>query len=137
MLKYNPSLKRFARDLRSNLTDCEHRLWRSLRGKQILEIQFYRQKPIGDYIVDFYAPKAKMVVEIDGGQHFKEENRKIDDHRDKFLQQQGLIVLRFHNAEVNENFDAVLEKIYRVAESRLQDKSPPTPLFQRGEKKER
>ena len=65
MLKYNPKLKANARQLRQNLTDSELSLWRRLRGKQLAGVQFYRQKPIGRYIVDFYAPKAKLVIEID------------------------------------------------------------------------
>jgi very-short-patch-repair endonuclease len=69
MLRYNPRLKGRARSLRANLTDAEQRLWARLRRKQILGVQFYRQKPIGNYIADFYAPAAQLVVEVDGSQH--------------------------------------------------------------------
>ena len=66
MLKYNPRLKNIARQLRENMTDSERLLWSRLRGKQVRGIQFYRQKPIGNYIVDFYAAKILLVVEVDG-----------------------------------------------------------------------
>jgi very-short-patch-repair endonuclease len=79
MLRYNPRLKGRARSLRATLTDAEQRLWTRLRRKQIPGVQFYRQKPIGKYIVDFYAPAARLVVEIDGSQHLeiKRELKKI------------------------------------------------------------
>jgi very-short-patch-repair endonuclease len=69
MLLYNKNLKKPSRQLRKNMTDSEKNLWLRLRGKQLLGVQFYRQEPIGDYIVDFYAPQVKLVVEIDGSQH--------------------------------------------------------------------
>ena len=71
MLQYSENLKNPARDLRRNLTDSEQVLWHRLRGKQILGIQFYRQKPLGRYIVDFFAPRAKLIIEVDGSQHFE------------------------------------------------------------------
>ena len=58
------------------MTDAEHRLWFRLRRKQLLGLQFYRQKPIGKYIVDFYAPAVALVIEVDGGQHFEEHLRQ-------------------------------------------------------------
>ena len=73
MIKYNRKLKEKARCLRTQMTDSEPALWGRLRRKQVHSVQFYRQKPIGNYIVDFYAPKAKMVVEVDGSQHMESE----------------------------------------------------------------
>jgi very-short-patch-repair endonuclease len=70
MLPYDPRLKGKARSLRAKLTDAEQRLWARLRRKQILGVQFYRQKPIGNYIADFFAPAVRLVVEVDGSQHF-------------------------------------------------------------------
>ena len=64
MIKYNPKLKEEARRLRAQMTDSERALWARLRRKQVQSVQFYTQKPIGNYIVDFYAPKAKLVVEV-------------------------------------------------------------------------
>ncbi len=69
-------LKGRARKLRKNMTDSEIVLWSRLRRKQLLDIQFYRQRPIGSYIVDFYAPKIKLVIEVDGSRHFEEKNIK-------------------------------------------------------------
>ena len=78
MLTYNKNLKQFSRNLRKNMTDAERRLWTRIRGKQLKGYQFYRQKTIGDYIVDFYCPKAKLVLELDGGQHYSDEGRGKD-----------------------------------------------------------
>jgi very-short-patch-repair endonuclease len=68
MLNYNANLKDKTRQLRKNLTESEKALWSRLRNKQLLGIQFYRQKPIGEHIVDFFAPRAKLVIEVDGSQ---------------------------------------------------------------------
>ena len=72
MLQYNPNLKQIARRLRRETTESERMLWSHLRRRQLLDVQFYRQKPIGNYIVDFYAPKARLVIEVDGSQHLEE-----------------------------------------------------------------
>ena len=118
MLKYNPELKENARALRSGMTDCEQRLWSRLRRKQVLGVQFYRQKPIGDYIVDFYAPRASLVVEVDGSQHLEPAQIDHDRRRTAFLESQGLRVLRFDNRQVLQELDGVMEAIYRaVAEA--------------------
>ena len=69
MLPYNKKLKARSRELRSSMTDAEIALWVKLRRKQLHGLQFYRQKPLGKFIVDFYCPAAQLVIEIDGGQH--------------------------------------------------------------------
>ena len=97
----------------------------------MLGVQFYRQKPIGPYIVDFYAPNAKLVVEVDGGQHLESEQLGRDAHRDDHLRSLGLEVMRFDNLQVLTQGRAVLESIYTHIElSRISEcaKSPPTPL---------
>ncbi len=71
MIEYNRKLEERARRLRRQMTDSERALWERLRRKQVQAVQFYRQKPIGNYIVDFYAPRAKIVVEVDGSQHME------------------------------------------------------------------
>jgi len=126
MLRYNPHLKEKARRLRKNPTEGEQILWSRLRRKQVLGVQFYRQRPIGKYIVDFYAPRAKLVIEIDGSQHLGEEGVRKDKVRDKYLKGIGLKVLRFNSREVIKHTDEVLEVIYRVVEGRI--KSPSIPL---------
>ena len=112
MLPYNKNLKELARVLRKNMTDAERFLWSKIRRKQLKEFQFYRQKNIGDYIVDFYCPAAKLIVEIDGGQHYSEENIVKDEVRDKFLSDLGFRVLRFSNSDVFKNIEGVVEEIY-------------------------
>lgn len=114
MLKYNPKLKTKARALRSGLTDAEERLWLRLRRKQILGVQFYRQRPIGNYIVDFYAPAAQLVVEVDGSQHAELTQAKYDERRSEYLENLGLRVLRFDDRQVLLQPDAVAEEIFRV-----------------------
>ncbi len=131
MLKYNTSLKQPARKLRTDMTDAERLLWSRLRGKQVLGVQFYRQKPLGPYIVDFHAPAAKLVVEVDGSQHFEEAGKSVDQRRDAYLESQKQKVLRFDNLQVMKETEAVLETILGVVGVRL--KSPLTPLLQRGE----
>ena len=99
MLPYNRRLKTQARSLRTNPTDAELHLGYRLRRKQILGVQFYRQKPIGNYIADFYAPAVKLLVELDGAQHLELGQAKYDAHRTRDLEQQGLKVLRFDDRQ--------------------------------------
>jgi very-short-patch-repair endonuclease len=112
-LIYNGSLKPFSRQLRSNMTEAEKLLWSRIRRKQLKERQFFRQRIIGRYIVDFYCPRDKLVVELDGGQHYTDEGKKKDQARDDFLKSKGLKVLRFSDREVFDNLEGVLEVIYR------------------------
>ncbi|MBU2590942.1 MAG: endonuclease domain-containing protein [Nitrospinota bacterium] len=112
MLSYNKSLKQISRNLRRNMTDAETLLWAKLRGKQLKGCQFYRQKIIGSYIADFYCPKLKLVIEVDGGQHYSTEGKEKDKKRDDYMIRTGITVLRFSDREVLGNLDAVLEKIW-------------------------
>jgi very-short-patch-repair endonuclease len=104
-------LKTFARQLRSDMTPYERIVWQKIRCKQIHGIQFYRQKPIGTFIIDFYAKSIRLAVEIDGGQHYTDEGRSRDIARDEYLHSQGVTILRFGNHEVCEQLNEVLEKI--------------------------
>ena len=122
MLKYNPRLKQSARRLRATMTDAEQRLWYRLRGKQLLGVQFYRQKPIGNYVVDFYAPAAGLVVEVDGANHFEGSTAAKDPVRTAYLSRQGLNVVRFSDREVLQELDSVVEAIYTAV--RASQKSP-------------
>jgi very-short-patch-repair endonuclease len=94
MLKYNPSLKKYSRKLRREATDAEKILWSKLRRGQINNLRFTRQKPIGKYIVDFYCHKLKLIIELDGDQHYYEEGKVSDKQRDEFLRSQGLQALK-------------------------------------------
>ena len=113
MKPYNKNLKQASRDLRNNMTQAEKLLWSRLRNKQILGMQFYRQKPILNYIVDFYCPAANVVVECDGSQHYTIEGLEADRIRDKALAQLGLKVLRFDNGQVMGQLDDVVALIYQ------------------------
>jgi very-short-patch-repair endonuclease len=94
------------------MTDAENVLWSKLRGKQLKGYQFYRQKVIGEYIVDFYCAKAQLVVELDGGQHYSEIGKGKDQLRDNVLAKTGVKVLRFSDKEIFENLDGVIESIW-------------------------
>ncbi len=123
MLKYNPRLKQQAQTLRKSMTEAELNLWRHLRRKQIQGVQFYRQTCIGNYIVDFYAPTAKLVIEVDGAQHFEHQHEVKDRQRDAFLASQRLTVLRFHNGQVLQETENVIEAIYQHVTSQLASSS--------------
>ena len=112
MLHYDKDLRTASQTLRKGATDAERYLWSRLRGKQLKGRQFYRQKVLGRYIVDFYCPKAQLVIELDGGQHYEEAGRERDHIRDEDLKEIGLTVLRFSDREVFENTDAVVQKIW-------------------------
>jgi very-short-patch-repair endonuclease len=127
--QYDHRLKGPSRKLRQQMTDAERLLWSRLRAKQIWGIQFNRQKPVGPYVVDFYAAAAQLVIEVDGSQHLEGEDAKRDAIRDIFLQEQGVMVLRFDNRQVLTETAAVLEEIFRVCQQRA---NPPCPPFAKG-----
>jgi len=115
---YRQDLKKLARRLRKQMTDAELKLWSRIRRKQICGVQFYRQKPLLDFIVDFYAPSVDLVIEVDGGQHLQPEHQRHDTLRDERLEEIGLWVLRFDNLQVLQEIDAVVERIYDIVEQR-------------------
>lgn len=116
MLNYRYDLKQKARVLRSTMTDAEEKLWFHLRRKQILGVQFYRQKSVGKYIVDFLAPSVGLVIEADGGQHA--EAMDHDKRRTVFLTSAGLHVMRFNNLQILNQTQDVLDMIYRFINNR-------------------
>ncbi|AHG85605.1 hypothetical protein F544_3710 [Bibersteinia trehalosi USDA-ARS-USMARC-190] len=111
MKPYVKSLKPNSQKLRTAQTEAERRLWYRIRGDQ-LGVRFYRQKPLLSYIVDFYCPKAKLVVELDGGQHYEPEHQANDKIRDAELASLGLTVLRFDNYQVMTEIESVIEAIW-------------------------
>jgi len=113
VLPYNKNLKKFARELRSNQTEAETFLWLNLRKRQLKNCRFYRQRIICNYIVDFYCPDAKLVIEIDGGQHYSEPGMTKDALRDQHLSDLGLRIMRISAREVFDNTEWVLEAIYQ------------------------
>ncbi|MBI3286052.1 MAG: DUF559 domain-containing protein [Burkholderiales bacterium] len=109
MKRVNPVSTERARELRSDMTVVEHKLWQAIRGEQIDGCKFRRQYVIGKYIADFACVAQKLVIELDGGQH--QDQVGYDDHRTAYLQQQGWRVLRFWNNDVMENMEGVLAGI--------------------------
>ena len=109
MIKYNGNLISKAKELRKNSTPQENHLWYDFLRTYTLKFQ--RQKVIGDYIVDFYCDKAKIVIEIDGSQHYEVLSKEYDAERTRALEQIGLKVLRFSNYDINVSFYEVCEKI--------------------------
>ena len=119
MQPYNNKLKPLARALRSNMTDAEQCLWQKIRNRQIGGVQFYRQKTLLSFIVDFYSPKAKLVIKLDGGQHFEPEHQAKDQKRDAQLARAGLKVLRFDDRQALTETEAVLKVIYDEVVERM------------------
>jgi very-short-patch-repair endonuclease len=98
-----------AKKLRADMTKEERHLWYDFL--RAYPVRFTRQKIIGNYIVDFYCPQAKIVLELDGSQHYEEENLQKDAERTRFLKQFDLRVIRIPNSEINRNFRGVCEYI--------------------------
>ena len=110
------ALKERRQALRRDLTEPERQLWHRLRGKQLFGIKFRRQASIGPYIVDFYFPRHKLVIELDGESHYTTDAPQYDQRRTQFLELQDLRVIRFTNLEVMDNLDGVCQKIWQVIE---------------------
>ena len=110
-IQRDPRLTEKARELRKNMTPWERRLWYNFL--RTCPARFQRQKPIGAYIVDFYCSSFKLVIEVDGGQHFGAESRESDARRTADLEGMGLRVLRYSNLEVDRNFEGVCADILR------------------------
>ena len=100
-----------ARNLRKNSTIQERRLWNLLKNRQFHNLKFKRQQPIGDYIVDFICKEAKIIIEIDGGQHNEPENIEYDKTRTEYLNTLGYKVIRFWNNEIYENIEGVVLRL--------------------------
>ena len=105
--KHNKFLVPFANELRKNMTKEEKHLWYDFLKDY--PVRFSRQKIIGKYIVDFYSSQAKMIIELDGSQHFEKKGQKYDSKRDEYLKEYGLRIIRIPNNEINENFYNICE----------------------------
>ncbi|MEW6684900.1 MAG: DUF559 domain-containing protein [Candidatus Edwardsbacteria bacterium] len=103
---YNPKLKERARELRNNSTLSEVLLWQHLKNKQMMGCDFHRQKPIDEYIVDFFCPKLDLIIEIDGESH--SDRTEEDKKRQARLESLGFHFLRFWDSEVNQNMEGIL-----------------------------
>ena len=112
--KHNKERVGFAKELRKNMTKEERRLWFDfLKG---YPVRFIRQKIIGHYIVDFYCAKAKLIVELDGSQHYEDQGVEKDQARTKFLEEYGFHIIRIPNNAVNQNFRGVCEYVDNMVE---------------------
>jgi very-short-patch-repair endonuclease len=116
--EYSKKLLPIARILRKNMTDAERKLWSILRRQQ-LGVKFRRQVPIGQYVVDFYCIKAKLVIELDGSQHYSEKGIQHDAERDDYLHGIGCQVIRYSNYEILENEDGVMQNIFEHVKLRI------------------
>ena len=105
----NPNLLEYARQLRKEMTKEERHLWYDFLKD--CPVKFYKQKIVGNYILDFYCEKVKLAIELDGSQHYEEEGQNYDRQRTDYLQSLGIRVLRFSNADVKQNFRGVCEAI--------------------------
>jgi len=117
MLESDSRLRPRARELRNNATRQETDLWYGFL--RLRPEQWYRQKVIGEFIVDFYCPKAKLVIELDGMQHYTPQGLAYDEERSAYLEGLGLKVVRFRNLEVDDAFYLVCRKIEGIADVRL------------------
>ena len=117
MLYYDPKLKQLSKELRRRSTLAEVLLWNQLKGSRMLGFGFLRQKPIHKYIVDFYCPRLKLVIEIDGDSH--REKYESDQNREKELKSLGLYVLRFADRDVKQDMSNVLWSIQSWIEQGL------------------
>jgi very-short-patch-repair endonuclease len=122
-LPYNPDLVERARELRRNMTPAERQLWEYLKHAPY---RFLRQRPIDHFIMDFYCPALRLVIEVDGEQHYTEEGKAYDAERDTILQSYGLRVVRFRNEEVLRQFESVRQRIEAAFGS------PLTPALLKG-----
>ena len=110
-LPRNSDLLIHARRLRKEMTKEERLLWYGYLRE--CPVKFYRQRILGNYIADFYSAKAKLVIELDGSQHYEEEGKAADEKRDAELRSLGFSVVRYTNREINRNFNGVCEDLMR------------------------
>ena len=116
-LKYNHKNIVLAKNLRTQATRQENHLWYDFISNH--EIRFQRQKAIDNFIADFYCYKAKLVIEIDGSQHYTNEGKQKDEFRTEILEEYGLRIIRFTNRQIDENFRGVCEYIDHIVKSAL------------------
>ena len=120
---HNPKLTENAKKLRKNMTEEERKLWYMFLRNH--SPKFYRQKVIDDYIVDFYCREAKLVIEIDGSQHYEEAGMLKDRIRTERIEKHDLLVIRIPNTEINRNISGVCDYIDQVIEERTEPFSQP------------
>ena len=122
-LDYNENNITLAKNLRKNATSQENHLWYDFLSKY--KIRFQRQKAIDHFIADFYCHKAKLIIEIDGAQHYTEEGLQKDNFRTEILEGYDLKVIRFTNHQIHKNFRGVCESIDEVVKASLREGGGP------------
>ena len=122
-LDYNEKNITLAKNLRKNATPQENHLWYDFLSKY--EVRFQRQKAIDNFIADFYCHKAKLIIEIDGSQHYEEENKHNDEIRTEILEGYDLKVIRFTNRQINTNFRGVCEYIDAIVQESIKEFTKP------------
>lgn len=115
--RHNKDIVPLAKFLRKNMTKEECHLWYDFLRNH--SVKFSRQKVLGRYIADFYSAQAKLVIELDGSQHFTDKEIEKDTERTKYLEQYGLTAIRIANNDVNENFEGVCEYIDNIVKQSL------------------
>ncbi len=129
-INYHPKLKELARKLRNKSTKSEIKLWQYLKSKKMMGYDFHRQKPIGNFILDFFCNKVKLAIELDGYTHTFEEIAEKDAVKQERLKEFGITVLRFCDEDVMKNMDGVLQVIRCFIEDyEKRKKHTPDPSF--------
>jgi len=116
-MKYIYNNKKFRerrRGLRNKQTKAERILWWHIGDRRLNDNRFFRQYSVGPYILDFYCPKARLAIELDGETHLPSEQRMYDSERTKYLEANDIKVIRFWNDEIENNLEVVLEKIFKL-----------------------
>ena len=117
---YNPNLTKLARNLRNNMTYAEKTVWRELKGKQFYGYDFHRQKPIGNFIADFYCFNLRLIIEIDGISHQDELVRIKDLEKNEYISRIGFHVLRFTDEEILGNWKLIENSIKKYIDDYIQ-----------------
>lgn len=125
-LKNDPALKQRRQELRHNQTEAEKTFWSQVRNRQFCGLRFLRQYSIGPYILDFYCPTVKLAIELDGGQHTRQESREYDLLRSEYLKAHDIDIIRFWNPAVLLDISSVLAKVQEKI-------TPPDLPFHKGE----
>jgi very-short-patch-repair endonuclease len=131
----NQKQKLLRRKLRQTPVSCERKLWGRIRNEQ-LGHKFKRQVSIGKYIVDFYCARLKLVIEIDGATHCTDEEIKKDKIREEYLRNLKLIIKRYTNSDIKDNFSEVVYDMQQTCEQLSFTSSCPSPVQEKGLQKE-
>ena len=115
-----PKIFRHAKELHRNLSQAEAKLWKHLRAHRMSDVHFRNQHAIGNYIVDFCAPRRKLIIELDGSQHL--EQKEYDEERTRYLETRGYRILRFWNNDIMNDIETVLKVIWNMLNEENREK---------------